>query len=79
MTIARKQQATVPPRAFIRTFWAIHKTIVRLSGDRIGLWRPLAGRRFGMMRLSTVGRKSGRPRMVIVGYFEDAPTSSPLP
>ena len=62
---------TVPPRALIRAFWAFHKSIVRLSGARIGLWRPRAGKRFGVMTLKTVGRRSGRERPVIVGYFED--------
>lgn len=61
------------PRALIRVFWAIHKTVVRLSGGRLGLWRPRAGKRFGVMQLTTVGRRSGLPRPVIVGYFEDGP------
>ena len=63
----------VPPRALIRTFWALHKGIVRLSGGRIGLWRPRQAKRFGVMGLQTVGRRSGRDRLVIVGYFEDGP------
>ena len=29
MATTGKQKATVPPRALIRNFWAIHKTIVR--------------------------------------------------
>lgn len=66
-----EQKATVPPRALIRTFWAAHRTLVRLSGGRIGLWRPRAGKKFGVMGLQTVGRRSGRERFVIVGYFED--------
>lgn len=67
------QQATVPPRALVRSFWAIHRTTVRLSRGRIGLWRPRAGKRFGVMGLTTVGKRSGLPRSVIVGYFEDGP------
>jgi len=73
MTTASKQEATVPPRPLIRTFWAVHKTIVRLSNGRIGLWRPKAGKRFGVMGLKTRGRRSGAERLVIVGYFEDGP------
>ena len=61
----------VPPRALIRTFWAVHKAIVRLSGGRVGLWRPREGKRFGVMGLKTTGRRSGGERFVIVGYFED--------
>jgi deazaflavin-dependent oxidoreductase (nitroreductase family) len=37
----------------------------------MGLSRPKAGGRFGMMRLTTMGRRSGEPRVAIVGYFED--------
>lgn len=70
---AREEKESGPPRFLVRTFWAIHRTIVRLSGGRIGLWRPRAGKRFGVMGLRTVGRRSGRPRTVIVGYFEDGP------
>jgi F420H(2)-dependent quinone reductase len=73
MSITANQSATVPPRGLIRAFWAIHKTLVRLSGGRIGLWRPRKGKRFGVMALKTVGRRSGNERSVIVGYFEDGP------
>jgi deazaflavin-dependent oxidoreductase (nitroreductase family) len=31
----------------------------------------VAGVRFGMLRLKTVGRRSGESRVAIVGYFED--------
>lgn len=73
MTVTQKQEPALPPRALIRAFWATHKMVVRLSLGRIGLWRPRAGKRFGVMGLTTVGRRSGRPRMVIIGYFEDGP------
>ena len=68
-----RQEATVQPRALIRAFWTIHKATVRLSRGRIGLWRPRAGKRFGVMGLTTLGKRSGLPRFVIVGYFEDGP------
>jgi deazaflavin-dependent oxidoreductase (nitroreductase family) len=73
MTTTGKQEATVPPRPLIRTFWVLHRAIVRVSGGRIGLWRPRAGKRFGVMGLRTTGRRSGRERTVLVGYFEDGP------
>ena len=73
MTTTGRHEANVPPRALIRTFWAIHKTMVRLSSGRIGLWKPKTGKRFGVMGLKTVGRRSGRERLVIVGYFDDGP------
>ena len=38
----------------------------------MGLWRPRPGK-WGALRLSTKGRRSGEPRKVIVGYFEDGP------
>jgi deazaflavin-dependent oxidoreductase (nitroreductase family) len=31
----------------------------------------VAGDKFGMLRLMTVGRRSGQPRVAIVGYYED--------
>jgi F420H(2)-dependent quinone reductase len=30
-------------------------------------------RRLGALRLTTVGRRTGRSRQVVVGYFEDGP------
>ena len=59
------------PRFALRTFWLLHRAMVRLSGRRFGLTRPEAGERFGMMRLTTLGRRSGATRVAIVGYYED--------
>lgn len=73
MNTTPKQKATVPPRPLIRTFWVLHRVLVRVTGGRVGLWRPRAGKRFGVMGLNTIGRRSGRQRTVIVGYFEDDP------
>jgi len=42
----------------------------RWTGGRLGLWRPKPGG-WGTMRLSTIGRRTGRARAVIVGYVED--------
>jgi deazaflavin-dependent oxidoreductase (nitroreductase family) len=61
------------PRPLIRTFWILHRTLVRVSGGRIGLSLPATGERFGMLRLTTVGRRSGRTRVAIVGYYQDGP------
>jgi deazaflavin-dependent oxidoreductase (nitroreductase family) len=33
----------------------------------------VTGQKFGMMRLTTIGRRSGRTRLAIVGYYEDGP------
>jgi deazaflavin-dependent oxidoreductase (nitroreductase family) len=73
MTATSVQQGRTPPRFLIRTFWTLHRAMVRASGGRMGLSRPKAGGRFGMMRLTTIGRRSGEPRVAIVGYYEDGP------
>jgi deazaflavin-dependent oxidoreductase (nitroreductase family) len=63
-------KARLPPRWFVVSFWHVHRWIVRLT--KRGLWRPRPGK-WGALRLTTVGRRSGEPRSVIVGYFEDGP------
>ena len=68
----RKKRARLPPRWFVRTFWSMHRGLYRLTGGRVGLWRPKANR-WGTMRLTTTGRRTGRERSVMVGYFEDGP------
>jgi deazaflavin-dependent oxidoreductase (nitroreductase family) len=65
-------KARLPPRWFVVTFWHVHRWIVRGSGRRKGLWPPRPGK-WGALRLTTVGRRSGEPRGVIVGYYEDGP------
>ena len=62
----------LPPRWFIRLAWVVHRAIYRLTGGRRGLRLPTPGR-FGMMRLTTVGRRTGKERAVILGYYEDGP------
>lgn len=67
-----KGKAWLPPRWFIVSAWYVHRSIVRASGKRKGLWPPRAGK-WGALRLTTKGRRSGEPRSVIVGYYEDGP------
>lgn len=62
----------LPPRFVIRAAWIIHRAILRFSGGRMGL-RPASEKTWGMMRLTTIGRKSGRERTAILGYYEDGP------
>jgi deazaflavin-dependent oxidoreductase (nitroreductase family) len=38
-----------------------------------GLSRPVAGSKFGMLRLTTIGRRSGQSRIAIIGYYDDGP------
>lgn len=73
MTAAHELAPRPPPRWFVRTAWVLHRAIYRFSGGRIGLSQPEAGDRFGMMRLTTLGRRSGQPRVAIIGYYEDGP------
>ncbi|TDE93970.1 nitroreductase family deazaflavin-dependent oxidoreductase [Occultella glacieicola] len=67
---ARPAAPRLPPRWFIRTFWACHRALLRVSGGRLGLRRPKPGR-YGMLRLHTVGRRSGNPHAVVLAYLED--------
>ena len=63
-------KARLPPRWFIVVAWHVHRTLVRATGGRRGLWRPRPGK-WGALRLTTRGRRSGEPRSVIIGYYED--------
>jgi F420H(2)-dependent quinone reductase len=63
-------KARLPPRWFVVTAWHVHRRIVRATGGRKGLWAPRPGK-WGALRLTTRGRRSGKPRSVILGYYED--------
>jgi F420H(2)-dependent quinone reductase len=62
--------ARLPPRWFVVTAWHVHRWILRASGGRRGLWAPRRGK-WGALRLTTRGRRSGKSRSVILGYYED--------
>ena len=62
----------LPPAWFKHLFWRVHRMLNRVSGGRF-LWTPSTKRGWGALRLTTVGRRSGRDRPVIVGYVEDGP------
>jgi deazaflavin-dependent oxidoreductase (nitroreductase family) len=66
------RQAPLPPRWFIRTAWAVHRFLYRVTAGRFGL-RPNTPKRWGMLRLETIGRRSGKRRVAILGYYEDGP------
>ena len=72
MSEDREAVVRLPPRWFVRAFWSAHRAVCRASDGRLGLWRP-GRRRWGAARLTTTGRRSGQPRKVIVGYYEDGP------
>ncbi len=67
-----KSSPRLPPRWFIRAAWIAHRGLYRLTGGRLGLWRPKRDG-WGALRLTTVGRRTGVERSVMVGYFEDGP------
>jgi F420H(2)-dependent quinone reductase len=71
MTAVSEQGPRASPTPFVRIAWVLHRALYRLSGGRIGLSRPKAGGRFGMMRLATLGRRSSQSRVAIIGYYED--------
>lgn len=62
----------LPPRWFVKFAWRVHRALFRVTGGRRGLW-PARPQRWGAMRLTTIGRRSGEERSVIVGYFDDGP------
>ncbi|WP_116452521.1 nitroreductase/quinone reductase family protein [Blastococcus litoris] len=62
----------VPPSWFVHSAWRFHRALHRFSGGRF-LWTPSNERGWGALHLTTVGRRTGRPRGVIIGYLEDGP------
>ena len=64
------ERPPLPPRWFIRLAWAVHRALYRATGGRRGL-RPPTDKTYGMMRIHTIGRKSGTARTAILGYIED--------
>jgi deazaflavin-dependent oxidoreductase (nitroreductase family) len=61
----------IPPRPIVAAAWAIHRGLYRLLRRRA--LRPATEKTWGMMRLKTIGRKSGRERAAILGYYTDGP------
>jgi deazaflavin-dependent oxidoreductase (nitroreductase family) len=62
----------LPPRWFIRAAWVTHRALYSVTGGRFGL-RSARADRWGMMRLTTVGRRTGKERTAILGFVEDGP------
>ena len=73
MTARQQLAPVVRPSLSVRVAWVGHRALHRLSAGRIGLSQPKTGGKFGMMRLTAVGRRTGQPRVAIIGYFEDGP------
>lgn len=70
--VANGSSAPLPPRWFVRLFWKAHRGWFRATGGRRGLWLPTDDK-WGALRLTSVGRRSGQERAVILGYIEDGP------
>ena len=72
MTAPTKEKAWLPPRWFVRLAWRTHRGLYRITGGRMGLRPPKPGK-WGSARLTTIGRRSGQERSVMIGYYEDGP------
>jgi deazaflavin-dependent oxidoreductase (nitroreductase family) len=72
MSESSKTSPFLPPRWFIRSFWAGQRALYAVTGGRLGLRRATVKDQ-GMLRLRTVGRRTGAERTAILGYFEDGP------
>lgn len=62
----------VPPHWFEKIAWAIHRAMYRITRGRRGFWAATP-EKWGTIRLHTVGRKSGKERIAILGYHVDGP------
>ena len=60
----------LPPRWFIKGAWKIHRALYKLTGGRFGLRSPKPGT-YGLARLTTIGRRTGQSRSVMIGYYLD--------
>ena len=60
----------LPPAWFKHLFWRAHRLLYRILGARV-LWTPQRKRGWGAMHLTTIGRRSGERRGVILGYIDD--------
>ena len=72
MSDSTSRPPKVPPPWFVHTAWRVHRALHRVSGGRF-LWTTSNKRGWGALHLTTIGRKSGQERSVIVGYLEDGP------
>lgn len=62
--------APLPPRPIIRLAWKIHRGLFRYSNGRLGL-REATPDQEGLAQLTTIGRKSGEKRVVMIAYCKD--------
>jgi deazaflavin-dependent oxidoreductase (nitroreductase family) len=73
MAAAAVERSSPPiPRWLVRAIWQLHRAAYTITRGRFGLRTPAPGR-WGMLRLTTLGRRTARKRGVILGYLEDGP------
>ncbi|GAA2838555.1 nitroreductase/quinone reductase family protein [Kribbella solani] len=70
---AAERTGWLPPRWVKWLAWKIHRGIYNRSGGRLGLSLPRDDEHYGTLHLTVPGRRTGEPRGVILGYFEDGP------
>ncbi len=68
----RGKKPRLPPRWFVVGAWHTHRGVYRVTGGRVGLWKPKPNM-WGTLRLTVPGRRTGKERSVILGYIEDGP------
>lgn len=71
-TTTTQKRAPNVPRWLVRTIWVVHRAVYSITGGRLGL-RPSHETQWGMLRLKTIGRRTGKERIAIVGFIEDGP------
>ena len=70
MSQAIERKPPQVPRWLVRVIWIVHRAAYSLTRGRFGL-RPATTSQWGMLRLTTLGRRSGQRRVAIVGFIED--------
>ena len=70
MTTIEAKPSPKVPHWLIRTIWFVHRRAYAITGGRLGLRTPSPSR-WGTLRLTTVGRRSGKTRVAILGFIED--------
>ena len=72
MTTIEAKPSPKVPHWLIRTIWFVHRRAYAITGGRLGLRSPSPSR-WGTLRLTTLGRRSGKTRVAILGFIEDGP------
>lgn len=72
MSATTQKPSPVVPRWLVKTIWKLHRAAYSITGGRFGLRTP-TDTRWGMLRLKTIGRRTGKQRIAILGYIEDGP------